>query len=401
MYESHMTKENVAAVKDRVAKLNAKAAKYGLPLFTMSVEESKEYALVFCNHSYWNKIPLNEVPTNKPRVTLYHVIVTGDPIKLGDYTVLGKVERHLNNIMFLSSGDVEVRNLWKEDFRCEHCNYNRHRNSVYLIHSEKDGRMQVGSTCLREYTGLDITPVNEWIKLMEEVEDMERDPKCKYLPTEYVLSMIIREISQYGYRSKKDYPGNNTAQVVLNNYSDPLEMITPEDTHIEAAKNVLSWARTNAEEYRERGEFWYNLMSVSAEEYFDPKYIGYLAYLPMAYFKEMDKREEIKNREKQKVQSEYVAEAKARIETQVTVKQVVGFDTEWGYSEIISMVDLEGNVLVWKTSTANELSNNYWNSLDNSEFNKDRIFRIKATVKGHQEYRGTKQTAVIRVKVLG
>ena len=101
----------------------------------------------------------------------------------------------------------------------------------------------------------------------------------------------------------------------------------------------------------------------------------------------------------------YIGEIGQRITANVTLVNEYQFTTHFAYQTktnyIYTMVDDQGNVLVWKTSSflyiegTNE-AGEYWSYAPH----KGDCFEIKATVKAHGEYKGQQQTELQRVKVL-
>ena len=85
--------------------------------------------------------------------------------------------------------------------------------------------------------------------------------------------------------------------------------------------------------------------------------------------------------------SEYVGTPGKRIETRVTVKKIIEIANDWGTIDIIVMEDENDNVLKWATSSFHGME-------------EDGEYRVRATVKEHELYRGIKQTVVTRVKVV-
>jgi hypothetical protein len=83
--------------------------------------------------------------------------------------------------------------------------------------------------------------------------------------------------------------------------------------------------------------------------------------------------------------SGYVGEIGDRIERDVTIVFVTGFDGFYGTTWINVMRDTDNNVIVYK------------GSLCLGE--KDDVLKVKGTVKGHALYKGTKQTVINRPKV--
>lgn len=78
---------------------------------------------------------------------------------------------------------------------------------------------------------------------------------------------------------------------------------------------------------------------------------------------------------------------KDRITEQVTVVAMAGYNTEWGYVQIITMQTEDGKVVIYKGTSFPE------------DVDLTSSFQLTGTIK-HGEYNGTKQTFVQRVKVL-
>lgn len=88
--------------------------------------------------------------------------------------------------------------------------------------------------------------------------------------------------------------------------------------------------------------------------------------------------------------SEYIGNVGDKIETTVTLKRVKYFETSYGYYGTMIGIhcfeDATGNVIVWKTASAPEMSIG------------DTI-TIRGTVKELNEYKGIKQTILTRCKI--
>ena len=101
--------------------------------------------------------------------------------------------------------------------------------------------------------------------------------------------------------------------------------------------------------------------------------------------------------------SQYVGEIGRRIELEVKLIKENSFKSYFGFNEITTiytMEDADGNVFVWKTSSYLKLDteNSRGDIVADLPRRGDRI-TLKATVKEHNEYKGTRQTVLIRVKV--
>ena len=90
--------------------------------------------------------------------------------------------------------------------------------------------------------------------------------------------------------------------------------------------------------------------------------------------------------------SKHVGTVKERREFEVTITKKLGFETAFGIMFMILMKDTEGNVIIWKTGTG--FNDRHYNASVGHKF------KIKATVKKHDEYQGIKQTIVTRCAVV-
>ena len=85
--------------------------------------------------------------------------------------------------------------------------------------------------------------------------------------------------------------------------------------------------------------------------------------------------------------SEFVGQVKDRGTFDLTLTFRKGFDTDFGVSFLNTLKDAQGNVFT------------YWgNSLNDVEENS--TITVKATIKDHREYDGTKQTVINRPKII-
>lgn len=111
-----------------------------------------------------------------------------------------------------------------------------------------------------------------------------------------------------------------------------------------------------------------------------------------AFVKEQQERE--KAEAERKARSEYIGTTGDKLEIEVKLISRASFyrPSFRGYGDelvtVYNLEDVNGNCLVWKTTSG---------SLGADEGS---TFKIKATIKAHNEYKGTKQTELSRVKIL-
>lgn len=89
--------------------------------------------------------------------------------------------------------------------------------------------------------------------------------------------------------------------------------------------------------------------------------------------------------ERGKIHSEFVGNIGDKISIEVTVERVGGYETQWGWTSVFTMVDADGNFFVWKTSSG--------------DMDKGSHVQVSGKIKDHSEYKGVKQTVLTRCKV--
>lgn len=90
--------------------------------------------------------------------------------------------------------------------------------------------------------------------------------------------------------------------------------------------------------------------------------------------------------EKEPSTSEYIGEVGKKIEFTGTLVRKTGFQSYFGYQNVYTFNDENGNVLTWISAVV------VGASLGAS-------VKVRATIKEHKEYRGEKQTVITRAKV--
>ena len=138
----------------------------------------------------------------------------------------------------------------------------------------------------------------------------------------------------------------------------------------------------------------YHTVEISWEEVMEPNFEG--GWLD---WKDINPSELIQSKlpKVEKPVSEYVGEVGKRLEAEVTLVDVFGFEvpsfTPWGGTDtkmVYKFEDAGGNILVWFTTGY---------GLDAQQYPQGSILKIRGTVKEHSEYKGSKQTVLQRVKV--
>jgi hypothetical protein len=268
---------------------------------------------------------------------------------------------------------------------CDHCKQNRARKSVYVVEHVKSGTFrQVGSTCLKDFTGhpapQDVASAAECILELDDLQkEFEYDPmgesEPEYLKIEQYLAWVVKSIKESGWhsRSNGDRPTADDAAILWTTAHLTGKKLSQDER--DEAKSALVWVRenwtTNLNDYQ------WNVVQATKHDTIKVRHIGLVASLIPAYRREVEQR-----RIADANPSEWQGQVKKRQTwTDLELVSIITFDGYYGPSHLHKFIDSDGNVFVWTTSKRLE---------------KGQSYSGKATVKKHDEYRGVKQTVLTR-----
>lgn len=360
-----------------IKKLNSKAKK-------LNIQEIK-----------YNKLENIIFKRNKDiEVPCYIVEVEQEEqIKLQDYIFVAKLEKNIGDT-FIYFGHQDVPKEQKNIKICQHCNSNRQRKHLYILRNHlNDKYITVGKSCLVDFIGhANADKIAEYFQKFKDiannynVEDI--NDYNSFNQEIYSLNQVLRvscaSIESRGYFSV-DYDGLTTKEhviYVLNNYVEDKEArkvmnnaMNLDSEKIELIKEIILSQKND-------NDFIINLKFLIKDECINKNMIGLACCIPKV-------AQNIIEKEKQKrfnKESNYIGVIKEKVELNVV------FDTQilinsyyYGDAYMYFFYDEDFNVVIWKTDRL-------------KKFNKEEIFKMKATVKSHEEYQGIKQTFVIRPK---
>lgn len=303
------------------------------------------------------------------------------------------------------SDDVQIPIKYRTtDPICEHCNTKRRRNDTYLIYNEDtDEWKQVGKSCLRDFTGgLDAEYVAKYISYFDEIIKGESvSASGSYIPY-YCVTDILKYaaecVKHFGYykssalRSTADrcfeyYLVDNDK---LRSSADYIERLRQEmaecqflpSNNNKLVKDAIDWVLSSQGE----SDYIYNLKVICKANHVTRRNLGLLASLIPSYTRHIERESELKKQveEAKFCPSKHIGNIGDKIEFDSTVKCLTSVDTEYGVSFLYKFVDSEGNIFTWFTSKWIDTRYHY---------------HIKGTVKGHDEFRGCKQTSLTRCRL--
>lgn len=265
---------------------------------------------------------------------------------------------------------------------------------------------QVGRQCLRDFLGVDgnaLARIYSHLKSFRDHFGGDEDYSGGFPGADYgydLLSVVASSIvivRKHGWLSKtkaNDEGGYPTASMVgdfltvagyfydkSSEWLKTEEYCTTKDEY-ETAMKVVEWAKgldPNGPEYL------FNLYQMAKKDFVPEWALGLATSMYIAWRKDNESREP-KNG---KPASQHVGEiGKRQVFNDLKVVMTRCYESRYGTGTIVKFEDPDGNILVWFAS-------GYQEKEYNSEGGK---YDIRATIKDHNGFNGTKQTIVTRVK---
>jgi len=357
----------------------------------------------------------------KYKVRSHEISLSCEPVKLAGWTLIAALDRVRTSklvdgkherVEFTTLRPVpghEVPAEYRNRDACDHCNKPIARKTTYLVEHEDGRTKQVGGNCLADFLGHDPERIIWGASFVSRCADaFDEENISEYsnciresvvYPAEEFLIVVAKICRIDGWLSRgkayeKQICGEATADKALREYCrennisvppkewEPYEFL-PEDK--EQARAALEWARGISED--EKNEYRYNLGLVARFECIDSKQVGIGASLIAAYAKEQEK--ELNQQKFQHIASGYVGEIKKREDFEIEVLSARHFENDWGLTIQYRLVTPDNFLLVWWASDGAQ-----------DRLEEGKSYKVKATVKKHDEYNGKKQTIINRVKIL-
>lgn len=409
-------------LRTRLKKLNKRAAKLNVaPVELVIHDETFEpdegwikVQIKMLGH-YATSESVDDIRRRAPRIKFFHVELKGEAPKLAGWKFIGTLDHYTlpgKVIVGTVPGEEIPSKYYDYPPVCDHCQKERRRKETFVVEHEQGEQKAVGRQCIRDFLGHDPKAVVSFLDSLRNLaSDMGDDdylfggdngPRTPdYFDLEVVLVRSVAAIETYGWVSRqiaRDRDEQATADVVAYSLTPPLrdarayeqwkatlvKMGLYDDDKMahykEDAKAAIEWVK----EQEVKNEYMHNLKMIVESEVVGYKLIGYTASIISAYQRAMERLRVQKLTFKK---SEYVGTLKERREFDVKLVSVRHLESFYGVVHLHSFVDNEGRALVWFANT-------------DSGMRVGGQYRIKGTVKKHEEYNNWKQTTLNRVVML-
>lgn len=323
--------------------------------------------------------------------TAFEIEISGNVVNSG-WEYVGKVVREIHNDFNVVEKvqNIEIpEKFYTCKLECEHCHKDIYRKYTYLVRNTETGEfIQVGRTCLRDYTGIDLEYLGHLMSLEKSISKFWGGLRPeKTLDTEGFLRVVSEVCRKNGNKfireSTEEFPFP-TVQSALSSYY----VLTDDAKASRYSKGTRYFALGLDLNSKETSE----VISKIRKTVTDPNIRNTLEFrtFPVSFAKtlceEVFKYYRDANAE---TEGEYFGKVGEKFEFNAT-----DFKKELEYEKVINGYELYTSYLysfkyngyTFKWFSANEFENH------------DAV-HIKGTIKAHQEYRKVRETIVTRCKI--
>jgi hypothetical protein len=330
-------------------------------------------------------------------VEMVSVVVNGAVPQIDGWKMVASLDHDLGMtvVNYFPGLDGEIIKL-PEEYRtrkpyCDHCHSHKVKKNSIIIENIESGELkQVGKTCLKDFFDKDIKAyLSYWgwfTGLIDELSDPESD-YWAYGAGEYryditqALEVAACSIRQWGYvkTSEMGSTKESIAEYFVTKDAKVRASYVFEDSDLHKAIDALNWVKSS----EEVSDFMLNLKAIAEIEMVLPKHLGYVAAIIPAYERAMTAKREAAN----SVPTKYFGEVGKRQKLgEAKLVSIITTEGYYGYSYLHLFVnESEGYMFKWFASSDPGLE-------------EGATYNLTAFVKAHEEYKGKKQTAIIRVK---
>jgi hypothetical protein len=390
---------NLDGLRARLLALNKKALKLGVPpvLLTETGRADEPYTV----ENAWGE-----------RITHYRTWVTVDlegvAPKLAGWSFVATLDHASEAGVILRTVPGEtLPAAYREALpTCDHCRTVRKRHETFVVRHETGLLKHVGRDCLADFLGhKDPHALAAWASLLGAFATVASGAEEEgffgggYASTKfgvsYFTTVTVAMVERWGWLSRskaRETDGWATADRVVGWLYAKTEKgrehfkLTLTDAHAAEAAKVIEWARgLRAARGADLSDYEHNLVVVMEGEALDAKNAGIAASAVTAYRRAMEREVERRERAAGEALSEHFGTIGKRATFTLTVLACI--ETEggmYGPTFIYKFRDAAGNRATW-------FSSRFLGDLTTGS-----TWRIKATVKAHEVYKGSKHTILTR-----
>lgn len=432
--------DNLAIFNEKLADLNSKFSKKGLPLINCSMEKTEMYHV-----DEWTK--------EKTPYTLYVATLSSDfnqtnlsGVDVEFEGVVSLIEKSENDKVYTFK-NINYSSLLA-NCSCDKCHKKIGRNK-YLVFSKvgkevetRDDLVVLGTSCAKDYFPFSVESYFGFLEsAFEELGSYDEFSgsfggcSSHYHTLSAIYTATLATTDNLKCYEKEGVTKGNVLgwlnNLKMNKYEYYRDVYLFPSNPI-PFEDVISWVKDMLDKSTEelRSDFEINARSVFFKTLDDgtremrheihEKYMGIAVYAMFASKQNHDKMvaKKIAEEERAKANAEvtYFGNVGDKFEKEMIFEKMFGFETMYGYQYILLFRDEENHVFKWSTSNGSYKIN--IKSIKGKELNGEKItdacvfngcfkdyevghkYLIKGSIKAHEEYRNVKQTVITRCKVV-
>ncbi len=403
-----------------IAKLNRRATRINQP--HMDFRTLKEFEILdprmvklYEDNGY--DMSDERVLARIPKIQMTEIVLEGDPPKIEGYELMGTLDHYSipgSVIVRTVPGQEIPQEFHDREASCDHCNKIRRRVETFVLKETETGKhVAIGRQCVRDFIGYDVAALARFLERLRNFRESFSDPDDerwygskipRIFQRQEVLASTFGTIRVKGWRAKSacnfedgeiptsywvveiydppSFIGRDAAEERRRHEEFLSDVSSTRDADLERAELAMAWL----DEQESNNEYMHNLKVLREADGIPLNMFGFWCSLAAAYDRAMD-RLVIQKAERKNRLNEWVGDIKERREFDVEVISIRHIDGYYGVTTLHRMIDSKGRTLVWFANTS-------------SGMEQGEKYRIKGTIKKHDEFKDWKQTMLNRVKVL-
>jgi hypothetical protein len=404
---------------ENVAKMDADVATFIARMERLAKRKGVVFTPPIITKSAPRAIPQGRNPITdekKPDLIVIDVTLQSEPAKVPGYefvATLEHIDQHGTIVRVspvVKAAESEFVAYRKAEPNCEHCGFKRNRADTFVVRSETTGLLiQVGRNCLKDFFGHDPSwaiKMSEFLGGLNDLFTGAGEYSGFGTPSMFSLWDFMPWVASCvrldGWTSRTNarlHEGlKATADAafrfafpVRSDYDDyrfkrERDAHQPTENDIELARKAVEFVREKFEamDVLTLNDYEHNLSVCVNADIVDHRKAGIVASLITYYNRDLAKREETQK----DADSNYFGVIGKRAVYDLKLVKVFSTQGQWGTTTIYKFKDVAGNIAIWFSSAVLE-----------KELEIGTSYKIKGTVKAHNDRDGVKQTILSRCVV--
>ena len=409
----NIPRSNLSHLRKRIEKISRKAEKLGCA--PVSLTEGETFYTVKAPGQEPFDVTCTEAVEEAYQIEgasircYVKVEVEGAAPKIDGWKLVAALDHksHSETIVKTTVDDLPVK-YRQHDGSCDHCQTKRRRNDTYVLRDDAGETKAVGRQCLKDFLGFnDPQAIAKWQtfhKIVDICSDAEEygwagERAVAEVGLERFLAQTNACVRNSGWVSRgaaRNIPEYTaTADLAWGQFFLSPEQVAKgykvhtDEKDIQAAKDTIQHIAT-----REiRSDFDHNLSVALKDDFVTYATAGIVASAISVYqrWQEAEIKKAVEAARREARPSHHIGEAKQRLDLgEVTLVHKSWHESQWGSTALHRFEDTEGNVIIWWASGSGAAAD----VLEQGD-----TAHVTATVKKHDDYKGTPQTVVTRLTI--